>query len=170
MIVHDAHTGVSRSTATPISVAWLWGTSVRGVACALPYRRTPHPFTCGCARLLLQGAFGRVDLVLVRPPGGVPFYAARKRMEVNADNQCAFEAEVEGLREGAGCPHIVQLYDARATDTYFELLLELMEGGTVAEELVGAGGLGSSSAVARTAFAWCEEALSKAIVSCTGPF
>ncbi len=77
--------------------------------------------------------------MLVTPAAGAPFRAARKRTALGACNAVMLAAEVAVLRAGRGCPHVVQLYDVRTTDTHHELLLELMEGGTMAEELVGAG-------------------------------
>ncbi len=109
---------------------------------------------CPCA----QGSFGHVDLVVVTLPGGGQFRAARKRMLINDDNRYAFEAEIQGLREGLGCADIVQLYDYRTTDTHFELLLELLEGGSVEQELVGAGGRGGVAREGRVS-AWGREGL-----------
>lgn len=80
-----------------------------------------------------------MDLVLVTPETGAPFRAARKRTALGACKAAMLAAEVAVLRAGRGCPHVLQLYDVRSTDTHNELLLELMEGGTMAEELVGTG-------------------------------
>lgn len=91
-----------------------------------------------------------MDLVLVNLPGAGQFRAARKSMMINDDNLHAFEAEIHGLREAVGCTDIVQLYDVRTTETHFEL--ELMKGGSVAQELAGAGtgesGYGSAGCAA----------------------
>lgn len=79
--------------------------------------------------------------MLVRPSSGAPFMAARKRMPANRASALLLANELTALRAGAGCPNIVQLYDVRTTDAHVEVLLELVEGGSVADELVGAGGV-----------------------------
>lgn len=89
-----------------------------------------------------QGAFGTVHQVLVTLPSGRTFRAARKRMPAGPITAIMQAAEVEALRVGAGCPHLVQLLDVRSTDGHHEVLLELATGGTVEEELVGGGGGG----------------------------
>ncbi len=76
------------------------------------------------------------------PPSGRAFRAARKRMPAGPVTAIMLAAEVEVLRMAADCPHLVQLLDARSSDGYHEVLLELAAGGTVEEELVGGGGGG----------------------------
>ncbi len=107
--------------------------------CAPMLTCAPPPVAAAHLPPLPQGASGQVDQVLVRPPCGAPFLAARKRMPANLINAVMLADEVAALRAGAGCPNIVQLYDLRTTDSHVELLMELVGGGTVAEELVGAG-------------------------------
>ncbi len=84
-----------------------------------------------------QGAFGVVHRVLVTPVSGPAFEAARKRMPVGSPaTRSVFEAEVHALKESLGCANIVQMLDARTTDEYHEVLLELLKGGTLTSELV----------------------------------
>ncbi len=80
-----------------------------------------------------------MELVLVMPPGGAPFRAARKRMPTGIAHTTVLADEVAALRVAQGCRHAVQLLDVRSTDAHHELLFELMEGGTLEEEVVGAG-------------------------------
>lgn len=105
----------------------------------LVLRLTCTPSAPAVCPLSVQGAWGYVDLVLVTRPGGAPFRAARKRMPTCIAHTEVFADEVAALRVGQGCRHVVQLLDVRSTDTHHELLFELMEGGTLQEEMVGAG-------------------------------
>ncbi len=86
-----------------------------------------------------QGAYGVVHRVLVTPAGSEPaFEAARKQMPTGSpEARTLFAAEVDALKAGLGCPYVVQLLDVRTTATHHELLMELLQGGTLADELVG---------------------------------
>lgn len=89
------------------------------------------------ARCILQGAFGIVHLVLVTPKSGPAFEAARKRVPArSAGTQKLFALEVDALKAGLGCPHVVQILDARSTPQYHEILMELLKGGTLENEVV----------------------------------
>ncbi len=89
-----------------------------------------------CA-LNVQGAFGIVHQVLVTPKSGPAFEAARKRLPArSAATHKLFAAEVDALKAGVGCPHVVQILDARSTPQYHEILMELLRGGTLDDEVV----------------------------------
>lgn len=78
--------------------------------------------------------------VLVTPASGAPFEAARKRLPARpAEAMQLFAAEVEALKAGRGCRNVVQILDVRCTPEYNEILLELLKGGTLADELVRPG-------------------------------
>lgn len=76
--------------------------------------------------------------VRVAPKSGPSYEAARKRIPVHSDYvREQFEAEVEALKAGLGCVNVVQILDARSTPYYHEILMELLRGGTLEDELVG---------------------------------
>ncbi len=85
----------------------------------------------------LQGAFGEVQRVLVTPVSGPAFEAARKRIPAcSVVARKMFAVEVNALKEGMGCTNVVQLLDYRTTATHHEILLELLRGGMLGDELV----------------------------------
>lgn len=114
----------------------------RGVLCTQSHRSEAPLGGAVCARShvtpsLPQGAFGEVHRVLVTPESGPAFEAARKQMSVGSPyTRSVFEAEVHALTESLGCTNIVQILDARTTDEYHEILLELLKGDTLTWELV----------------------------------
>lgn len=105
--------------------------------------RAPQPVldgallaTCRPLSLLGEGSFGTVHRVRVAPKSGPSYEAARKRIPVHSDYvREQFEAEVEALKAGLGCVNVVQILDARSTPYYHEILMELLRGGTLEDEL-----------------------------------
>lgn len=71
------------------------------------------------------------------PASGPAFEAARKRIPAcSVVARKMFAMEVDALKEGLGCANVVQLLDCRTTATHHEILLELLRGGMLGDELV----------------------------------